>query len=1063
MMMQVATACIIIFLTGFFCVELNASLNIKGCNRVKHILTILIIVLLCSFNTAGGAPNVSAWQIQAAGTSGNVVNDSGDGDGVTGGAGYVFDGTASIAYDYGQLNASTTAHDDGSTIEALFNLADPGQYDHMIDQTGWGTDRIRLNHETWTSTDGAGIGISYPGGVDYSWGVSVNDTDVHVVWRENGDGTVNLFVNGVDLGASSYSNFWLNGGVGTLGGLAGDGFVTGTVYGVGTYDRALTGAEITDLFNATGLGESDPPIDDSTTWQEAVSNKNPLNWYRFDETSGVTCIDHGSEGLDGTYQDVSLAQQGAFGPGSAVSFDGSGVNNVLLNGSEITSDWTAEFIVMKTWGGYQALFEKVGSYSLRLDQYGATGEVGFTQYGVADYTFTRQSGQSVVLTENVWLHLVFRKNIFGTQVFINGLLAGTSGNSIPLPRISISDGLLKAVVDEVVVYNRSLSDSEIQQNYSLFLPEDTSRDGMVLSDDLAIVVQQWLEDCTVPDWCGAADIDKSGKVNLPDIARLSQEWLYNAPPAPSETEIIPRPVIAEATGGSFNLQSNTQILIEQGHSGVAEVGQLLTEILNTPTGFSYSTSTTTAATPSANQILLTTVGSDSNLGDEGYELIVDNDSVLIRAPHTGGLIYGVQSLRQLLPHEIERDSLVTGVTWAAECVNIWDKPRFGWRGMMLDASRHFQSVEFVKDFIDSMSFYKLNTFHWHLTDGHGWRIEINQYPLLTSIGAWRNQPGYDDGNGGNIYGGYYTQAQIAEIVEYARRRNVTVVPEIEMPGHSAAAIAAYNYLTCVSCTNYGVDYMIDYPPMVWAFPATSHCQDFCPGKESTFTFLENVLTEVMVLFPSQYIHIGGDEAGKASWYSCPDCQARMASEGIPDVYGLQSYLVSRIDTFLNNNGRSLIGWGEILQGGLAANAAVMSWQNENAGISAAQAGHNVVMSPQNPLYFDHYQDDPSSPTHPPALGGNDPKTLEDVYYYEPIPGVLNASEAQYILGAQANIWTIFYHTGDLIEVMCYPRALALSEITWSPKDVKHLDDFLLRLNTAGLNRMSEMGINYYSE
>jgi N-acetyl-beta-hexosaminidase len=1003
--------------------------------------------------SAYAAPDLTTWQAQAQATSGNVVNDTGLGDGVAGGAGYVFDGTASIAYDYGQLNVSNTAHDDGSTIEAIFNLTDPGQYDHMIDQTGWGIDRIRLNHETWSATNGIGIGISYPGAIDYSWGVSVNDTDVHVIWRENGDGTVNLFVDGVDLGASSYSNFWLNGGVGTLGGLAGEGFVTGTVYGIATYDRALTAAEIDAL-----IGLEPPPPPDSTTWQEAVSNKNPLNWYKFEETSGTTCIDHGSEGLNGTYQGVSLAQQGAFGPGSAVSFNGSGVNNVLLNGSEITSDWTAEFVIMKTWGGYQALFEG-GSYSLRLDQYGVTGQVGFTQYGVADYTFTPQPGQSVVLPENIWLHLVFRKNSSGTQVFINGLLAGTSGNSIPLPRISISDGLLNAVVDEVVVYNRSLSDSEIQQNYSLFLPEDTNRDGMILLDDLAIVVQQWLEDCDPSDWCGAADIDKSGKVDLEDIARLSQEWLYNAPPAPSETEIIPRPVTAEATGGSFNLQSNTQILIEQAHSGVAEAGQLLTEILNTPTGFSYSTSTTTAPTPSANQILLTTVGSDPALGDEGYELIVDNDSVLIRAPHTGGLIYGVQSLRQLLPHEIERDSLVTGVTWAAECVNIWDKPRFGWRGMMLDASRHFQSVEFVKDFIDSMSLYKLNTFHWHLVDGHGWRIAINQYPLLTSIGAWRNQPGYDDGNGGNIYGGYYTQAQIAEVVEYARRRNITVVPEIEMPGHSAAAIAAYNNLTCSTCTSgYGVDYFNDYPMVSHWFPP-GYCNELCPGKDSTFTFLEDVLTEVMALFPSQYIHIGGDEASKAFWPSCPDCQARMASEGISNVEGLQSYLVGRIETFLNGNGRSLIGWDEILQGGLSPNATVMSWQGTSGGVAAAQAGHDAVMSPQQHIYFDHYQSNSSS--HPPAWPGV--STLENVYAYEPVPGELSPAEIPHILGAQANMWTVYTYTDDLIELMCYPRALALSEITWSPKDVKNLDDFLLRLNTAGLNRLSEMEINYYSE
>lgn len=800
-------------------------------------------------------------------------------------------------------------------------------------------------------------------------------------------------------------------------------------------------------------------------WEEAISNKSPLNWYRFDETAGTICEDHGSEELNGVYDpNAVLAQEGVFGVADAVSFNSSDGSLVLLNGSDITSDWTAEFIIKKTSGGYQILFEG-SDYSLRLGQWNATEQVGFTEYRVADYTFTPEPGQSVVLPEELWVHLVLRKNSDGTQVFINGTLTGLSSDSIPLPRASISTSSwsgLRAMIDEAVVYDRALTDIEIQENYECFLPEDITRDGRVLLDDLAVLVEQWLEDCTTPEWCNKADVDRSGSVSLEDLARLSNWWQYNAPPAPSETEIIPRPVMAEATGGSFTLQSNTQILVEQGHAGTAEVGQLLTDILNTPTGFSYSISTTSALIPAANQVLLTTQGSDSSLGEEGYELIVDADSILIRAPHTGGLIYGVQSLRQLLPHEIESESLVSDISWDVECVSVWDKPRFSWRGLMLDSSRHFQTVECIKEFIDNMSFYKLNTFHWHLIDGHGWRLEINQYPALTEIGAWREQPGYDDGSGGNIYGGYYTQVEVAEIIEYASKRNVTVVPEIEMPGHSAAAIASINNLTCSTCTKgYGVDYFHDYPPTVWAFPP-SYCNDLCPGKETTFTFLENVLTEVMALFPSHYIHIGGDECSKAAWYTCPDCQQRMTDENLSSVNELQSYLVGRIETFLNNNGRSLVGWDEILEGGLSENATVMSWRGTTGGIQSAQAGHDVVMSPNKPLYFDHYQDDPSEPNHPPALGSDNPNTLEKVYHYEPVPGELDAAQAQHILGAQANIWTIFYHTGELVDVMTYPRALALSEITWSPEELRNWEDFQLRLSESGYPRLDEMGIKYYS-
>jgi hexosaminidase len=413
---------------------------------------------------------------------------------------------------------------------------------------------------------------------------------------------------------------------------------------------------------------------------------------------------------------------------------------------------------------------------------------------------------------------------------------------------------------------------------------------------------------------------------------------------------------------------------------------------------------------------------------EGYNHIkIDEQGVDIFSTSASGLFYGAQSLMQLINQD-EQSSRVP-------FIKITDFPRFEWRGLHLDVCRHFYPVEFVKRYIDLMAMYKFNTFHWHLTEDQGWRIEIKKYPKLQEIGAYRketlighysNQPHQFDGE---RYGGYYTQEEIKEVVAYAAQRFITIVPEIEMPGHSLAALSAYPPLGCTggpyeAATLWGVFDDV-----------------YCAGKESTFEFLQDVLDEVLELFPSEYIHVGGDECPKTRWKACAHCQQRIKTEKLADEHELQSYFIQRIEKYLNAKGRKLIGWDEILEGGLAPNATVMSWRGENGGIAAAQAAHNVVMTPGFALYFDHYQGNPD--TEPVAIGGNTP--LKKVYEYDPVPQSLSQEEQVYILGAQANVWTEYIKTTDHVEYMVYPRALALAEVVWSPKDSRNWENFVERL------------------
>ncbi len=427
---------------------------------------------------------------------------------------------------------------------------------------------------------------------------------------------------------------------------------------------------------------------------------------------------------------------------------------------------------------------------------------------------------------------------------------------------------------------------------------------------------------------------------------------------------------------------------------------------------------------------------------EGYRLRVSGKHIVVAGDDHAGLFYGIQSLTQLLPAKW-RD----GAPVRVADVDITDAPRFPYRGMHLDVSRHFFGPEFIKRYIDLLSFYKINYFHWHLTDDQGWRIEIKRYPKLTEIGSRRSETqvgrSADPFVGDSTpYGGYYTQDEIRDIVAYARKRYVTIIPEIEMPGHSLAALAAYPELACTPGpfqvgTHWGVFDDI-----------------FCP-KEITFAFLENVLTEVMDLFPGKYIDVGGDEAPKTRWEESDTAQAVMQREGLSDETELQSWFTRRIEAFLNAHGRSLVGWDEILEGGLAPNATVMSWRGVQGGIDAARQGHDVIMTPTSPLYFDYYQGPEES--EPLAIGGYNP--LEAVYAYEPVPEGLTAAEARHILGAQANVWTEYMATPEHVEYMVLPRMLALAEVDWSDPSRKSFDSFARRLPWH-LERFDARGIRY---
>jgi hexosaminidase len=442
----------------------------------------------------------------------------------------------------------------------------------------------------------------------------------------------------------------------------------------------------------------------------------------------------------------------------------------------------------------------------------------------------------------------------------------------------------------------------------------------------------------------------------------------------------------------------------------------------------------------SNRILLESGAGVDSLGEEGYLLDIDHKGVSIRANTAAGLFYGFQSFAQLLPLESSR-------TIEVPQLSIVDKPRLQWRGLHLDVCRHFFPVEFVKKYIDQMARYKLNTFHWHLTEDQGWRIEIKKYPKLTEVGSMRKETILEKNfkpyiGDGTPHGGYYSQDEIREVVAYAAERHVAVVPEIEMPGHSLAALSAYPEFSCT-----GGPFEVG---TKWGVYKDIYC-----SKDATFAFLTDILDEVVELFPSEYIHIGGDEAPKDRWKECPRCQARIQEEGLEDESELQSYFIKRIEKHLATHNRKLIGWDEILEGGLSPNATVMSWRGEDGGIEAANQGHDVVMTPNFVLYFDHYQG--PKETEPLAICCYSP--LEKVYAYDPVTEKLPADKQRHIIGVQANMWTEYMQTTDHVEYMAYPRVLALSEIAWSQPEQKDWEGFQERLR-AELPRLKARGVNY---
>ncbi len=498
--------------------------------------------------------------------------------------------------------------------------------------------------------------------------------------------------------------------------------------------------------------------------------------------------------------------------------------------------------------------------------------------------------------------------------------------------------------------------------------------------------------------------------------------------AGGEPSIIPVPARMDIMPGHFRVTAATSIEVAGANDELIAIGKFLGERIAMETELSIAVRKVLATSTAA--IVLTTDNAETSLGEEGYDLTIARDGVVIRANGGHGLFYGAQTLRQLLA-SAESD----GDGRLLPCMRIVDKPRYTWRGSLLDCGRHFMTKDYVKRYIDLLAYHKMNVLHWHLTEDQGWRIEIKKYPRLTEIGSWR-------GKGEDRYGGFYTQEDVKEIVEHAKKRYVTVVPEIEMPGHSLGALAAYPKLACTSGPfEVGVRWGV-------------YDDVYCGGNDKVFAFLEDVLREVMELFPSEYIHIGGDECPKKRWKACAKCQARIKSEGLKDEHELQAYFIKRMEKFLNDNGRRLVGWDEILEGGLAPNATVQSWRGMKGAIAAATTGHDVVSSPTSHCYLDYPQmRDPSMP------GWMGVITLDRIYSFEPTPEELTPEQAKHVLGAEGNIWTE-RAPQELVDRRVYPRLCALSEVTWSPKEHRNWQDFTRRMRPH-YGRLDAMDVTYF--
>lgn len=533
--------------------------------------------------------------------------------------------------------------------------------------------------------------------------------------------------------------------------------------------------------------------------------------------------------------------------------------------------------------------------------------------------------------------------------------------------------------------------------------------------------------------------------------------------------IIPAPSHIQVQEGEFELNASTVIIADLSHPDLNHISSELKNMVETATTWELDILNESGSSkPTSNFIHLSLTESgfqtvfdvkshpaiERESIKESYKLDSTPESVVITAPQSRGIFYGIQTLRQLLPSAIEANSYTMvpgGTRWVIPSVSISDTPRFSYRGMHLDVGRHFMPVDFVKKYIDLLALHKMNTFHWHLTEDQGWRIQIDAYPLLTEIGGFRDSTligNYGSGRYDNVrYGGYYSKDEIREVVEHARKRFITVIPEIELPGHASAALAAYPEF---GCTDLNIEYKVQ---STWGiFP-----EIFCPTEE-TFEFLTTVFDEVMELFPGPFIHVGGDEAMKDHWKVSKIAQNVMKREGLANEEELQSYFIRRFDSHLTNAGRRLLGWDEILEGGLAPNATVMSWRGEEGGIAAARLGHDAVMSPTGYAYFDYYQSS-NRESEPIAIGGYLP--LEKVYSYEPIPAELETNLHHHILGAQGNVWTEYMKTTDKVEYMAFPRISAMAEIGWTSKENRNYESFIYRLSYM-LKRLDWLDVNYRS-
>ena len=514
--------------------------------------------------------------------------------------------------------------------------------------------------------------------------------------------------------------------------------------------------------------------------------------------------------------------------------------------------------------------------------------------------------------------------------------------------------------------------------------------------------------------------------------------------AQKDINLFPKPVNLVLNEGVFQFSKNTKFVVK--NDSQKEIATALISKFGQSAGWTPEIS---AKIPKSNYIQFKI---DENFKNEAYKLEVTTKSIIISAKGNAGFIYGLESIRQLLPTAIESKKLVSNVKWVIPSLTITDEPRFQWRGLMLDLSRHFFDKNYIKETIDRLAMLKMNVLHLHLVDDQGWRIEIKKYPKLTEVGAWRvNQENLiwnsrlavnPDEKG--TYGGFLTQEELKEIVKYAQSKNIEIIPEIEMPAHVSSAIASYPELACFN-QSIGV-------PSGGVWPITDI---YCAGKENTFEFLQNVLDEVMTIFPSKYIHIGGDEATKTNWNKCPHCQKRIKEEGLKDVNELQSYFVKRMEKYINSKGKKVIGWDEILEGGLAPDATVMSWRGTKGGIEATEQGHNVIMTPDSHCYFNFYQ----GPQNEEPLAFDAYIPLRKVYDFDPVVDSMTPKQAKHVLGGQANLWAEYLSNPDDSEYMIFPRLAALAEAVWSPKEVRNWNNFIDRLPSL-LERYDYLGVNY---